>query len=210
MTQTVTRLFNDYDDAERAVTELRRLGIPDDDVSLIANNEGGAHSHRVRDGKPDTAGEEAAEDAGKGAGVGALVGGIGGVLAGLGLIAIPGVGPAVAVGWLASAAVGAVGGAVGGAVIGGAAGGLVGAMTHAGVREDDAHVYAEGVRRGGILVSARVPDDLAEAAEATLDGANGSRAGPLGRQYREEGWSPQYPSSAETRLDNDRPSTSIL
>jgi len=206
MTQTVTRLFDNYGDAERAVAELRQLGIAEGDVSLVANNERGEHSHRVRDGKPDTAGEEAAEDAGKGAGIGAIAGGAGGLLAGLGMLAIPGLGPVVAAGWLASTAVGALGGAA----IGGAAGGLVGALTHAGVREEDAHVYAEGVRRGGTLVSARVPDEQVASAEAALDRVNGARAGALGRQYREEGWTPQYEAGGESRLDDDRPPAPMI
>ena len=206
MTQTVTRLFDHYDDAENAVHVLQSIGIPDNDISLIANNEKGAHSHRVRDGKPDTAGEEAAEDAGKGAGIGAIAGGAGGLLAGLGMLAIPGLGPVVAAGWLASTAVGALGGAA----IGGAAGGLIGALTHAGVREEDAHVYAEGVRRGGTLVSAKAPDDQVAAVEAELDKLNGGRAGALGRQYREEGWSPQYEASGEARRDEDRPPAPLI
>jgi hypothetical protein len=207
MTRTITRLFDDYADAEAAVRELERIGVSDDDVSLVASNETSAHSHRVRDGKPDTAGEEAAEDAGKGAGLGAVVGGAGGLLAGLGMLAIPGLGPVVAAGWLASTAAGAVGGAV----VGGAAGGLVGALTHAGVREQDAHVYAEGVRRGGTLVSARVPDELAADAEAALDRANGAEAGPLGRQYREQGWSPTYDTDdlPSAREDIDPPTARI-
>lgn len=205
MTQTVTRLYNKYDDAEKAVGELRRIGVADDEMSLIASNEDGVHSHRVRDGKPNTAGEEAAEGAGKGAELGALAGGLGGVVLGVGMIAIPGLGPAVAFGWLVSAAVGAAGGALGGAVIGGAAGGLAGALAHAGVHEEDAHVYTEGVRRGGTLVSARVPDGLVETAEAILDSSNGSRAGALGRQYREEGWSPPYEPGDEARSGKDRP-----
>lgn len=205
MTQTVARLFNNYDDAERAVGELRRLGVAGDDVSLVASNENGVHSHRVRDGSPDTAGEEAAEDAGKGAELGALAGGLGGVVLGVGMIAVPGLGPAVGFGWLVSAVVGAAGGALGGAVIGGAAGGLVGALTHAGVHEEDAHVYTEGVRRGGTLVSARVPDELVAAAEAVLDDSNGLRAGVLGRRYREEGWTPRYDAADEIRSDDERP-----
>jgi hypothetical protein len=59
-------------------------------------------------------------------------------------------GPVVAAGWLASTVVGAAAGA--------ATGGIVGALTQAGVSEEDAHSYAEGVRRGGTLVSARVAD----------------------------------------------------
>jgi len=209
MTQTVTRLYDSYDDAERAVSELRRIGVSDDDVSLIAGNENGVHSHRVRDGQPDTAGEDVADVAGKGAELGALAGGLGGVVLGTSIIAIPGLGPAVAFGWLVSAAVGAAGGALGGAVIGGAAGGLAGVLAHAGVHEEDAHIYTEGVRRGGTLVSARVPDDLARAAEAILDSSNGSRAGALGRQYREEGWCPPYEPD-ETRSADARPIGSNL
>ncbi len=53
-------------------------------------------------------------------------------------------------GWLAATAVGAAAGA--------ATGGIVGALTQAGVSEDDAHSYAEGIRRGGTLVSARVSE----------------------------------------------------
>ena len=72
------------------------------------------------------------------------------MLAGLGLLAIPGLGPVVAAGWLASTALGAA--------VGGAAGGLIGALTAAGVSKEDADIYAEGIRRGGTLVTARVPD----------------------------------------------------
>jgi hypothetical protein len=77
------------------------------------------------------------------------------LLAGLGLLAIPGVGPVVAAGWLAAAAAGAAAGAA----VGGATGGLVGALTENDVPEDEAHFYAEGVRRGGTLVSVKVRDD---------------------------------------------------
>jgi Protein of unknown function (DUF1269) len=76
------------------------------------------------------------------------------------LLAIPGLGPVVAAGWLASTAVGAAAGA--------ATGGIVGALTEAGVSKDDASRYAEGVRRGGTLVSARVPDQDSTRLDALL------------------------------------------
>jgi len=193
MTKTVTRLFDDYADAEAAVAELERMGVPSRDVSLVAHNRDGVHDERVaKSGKPDTAGEEAAEDAGKGAGIGGLVGGAGGLLAGLGLLAIPGLGPVVAAGWLASTAVGAVAGAV----VGGAGGGLIGALTHAGVRREDAEVYAEGVRRGGTLVSVKVDDDRETAVRAVLDRLRGADASTRGLAYREGGWA-QYQADAE-------------
>ena len=99
--KTVTGLFDNYDDANDAVGELISTGVLRDEISIVASNATGWH-------KGD--GTEASEDAATGAGVGAVVGGAGGLLTGLGLMAIPGVGPVVAAGWLAATAVGAVGG----------------------------------------------------------------------------------------------------
>ena len=179
MTQTITGLFDRYEDARLAVTDLETAGVPHKDISIVANDTHGDHSKSA-----ETA-SKAGEDAGKGAGIGAAVGGLGGLLAGIGALAIPGLGPVVAAGWLASTAVGAVGGAV----IGGAAGGLVGALTKAGVPEEDAHVYAEGVRRGGTLVSAKVDDAYAATAQAILNGERAVDVAGRGALYREEGWS---------------------
>ena len=149
MAVTVSRLYDRYADAERAVTALESAGIPNSDISIVANNSdewyNSGKKDRDRDGVDDRA-----ESAGKGAGIGAGLGGAAGLLAGLGLLAIPGLGPVVAAGWLAATAVGAAAGA--------ATGGIIGALTEAGVSEEDAHTYAEGVRRGGTLVTARVPD----------------------------------------------------
>lgn len=196
MSRTVTRLFDTYADAERAVAELERMGVRHHDISLIANNADKAHDHHgtFTPGDGHTAGDHSAEDAGKGAATGGVVGGVGGLLAGLGLLAIPGLGPVVAAGWLASTVVGAGIGAV----AGGAAGGLVGALKHAGETEEDAHVYAEGVRRGGTLVSVKVDDDRAAEVQAVLNRFNAVDAGLRGGVYRTEGWSrfdetaPQY------------------
>ena len=68
-----------------------------------------------------------------------------GLLTGLGLMAIPGVGPVVAAGWLVAT--------LAGAAAGGVTGGAVGALTEAGISKDEADVYAEGLRRGGAVVS---------------------------------------------------------
>jgi len=133
--------------------------VPHDDISIVAHNGDGRHA------ATGEVAASAAADAQQGAGIGATVGGIGGLLAGLGLLVIPGLGPVVAAGWLAATVIGALGGAA----VGGAAGGLVGALTEAGVPEADANVYAEGVRRGGSLVSARVDDSLEGQARAILD-----------------------------------------
>jgi hypothetical protein len=150
MTVTISRLYDSYADAQRAVTSLEAAGVPHSDISIVANNSDnwyGADKKIDRDGDGM---DDRAEGAGKGAGIGAGVGGAAGLLAGLGLLAIPGLGPVVAAGWLVSTAVGAAAGA--------ATGGVVGALTQAGISEEEAPLYAEGVRRGGTLLSARVAD----------------------------------------------------
>jgi uncharacterized membrane protein len=194
MTKTITRLFDDYSDAKAAVHELERAGVQHDDVSIVANN---AHGHHeVRDVNEHG-------DVTRGASTGAVLGGVGGLLAGLGLLAIPGLGPIVAAGWLASTAAGAAIGGIGGA----ATGSLVGALKNAGHSDEEAHVYSEGVRRGGTLVSARVPDDLFAPAEAALNGNRGVNAASRGADYRQTGWTSfdetAAPYSAE-EIDRER------
>lgn len=163
MTTTISRLYDNYSDAQAAVSRLEAAGIPHSDISIVANNSegwfnsgGNGKVDRDRDGTDDRA-----EGAGTGAGIGAGLGGTAGLLAGLGILAIPGLGPVVAAGWLAAAAAGAAAGA--------ATGGIIGALTQAGVSDDDAHTYAEGVRRGGTLVTARVADGDRSRLDALLD-----------------------------------------
>lgn len=167
--RVVTGLFDDYSTAKKTVNELEEAGINSDDISIVSHN-----------ANEDS---NAAEGAGVGAGIGAAVGGAGGLLAGLGLLAIPGVGPVVAAGWLAATAVGAVGGAV----VGGATGGLIGALTESGVSEEDAHVYAEGVRRGGTLVTVRVEEDQYKLAQSILTRSHVDIA-ERRSLYSSEGW----------------------
>src|SRR5438270_3427458 len=190
----VSRLYDNYSDATRAVSELERAGVPHSDISIVANNADGWYDRdrptsrttgkvdRDLDGVDDRA-----EGAAAGAGIGATLGGVAGLLAGLGLLAIPGIGPVVAAGWLASTALVAA--------AGGAVGGLVGALTQAGVSEEDAHVYAEGVRRGGTLVTARVPDNDRQRSEAILD-RSAVDIRDRAKLYEEGGWS---------RFDPDAP-----
>ncbi|MBV9016045.1 MAG: hypothetical protein JO058_10355, partial [Alphaproteobacteria bacterium] len=171
---TVSRLYKDHDTGARVVTELERSGIPRDDISIIASNEGGWFDRdRAKTVDPDADGvDDRAEGAAKGAGIGGALGGVAGLLAGLGLLAIPGIGPVVAAGWLASTA------AV--AAAGGVAGGLIGALTQWGVGEDDARSYQEGVRRGGTLVTVRADEGRKAAVEAIMERYNPVDANTLG------------------------------
>lgn len=180
MAPAITRLFDRSEDASAAVTQLEAAGVPHHDISLIANNAEGRH---LTGGRRDD--NDAAEGAGKGAATGGLIGGGAGLLAGLGMLAIPGLGPVVAVGWLASTAVGAIVGAA----AGGAAGGLLGALKDAGHSDEEAQVYAEGVRRGGTLVSVRCESgDHRAAAEQILNSVGGVDAVTRGVDYRAAGW----------------------
>ncbi|MGO4197456.1 general stress protein [Rhizobium sp. YAF28] len=194
--KTITGLFDDYTDASSAVSALEATGVPSNDISIVSNNADDRHSTNG-----------AATGAESGAGLGAVVGGAGGLLTGLGIMAIPGVGPVVAAGWLAATAVGAVAGAV----AGGAAGGLIGALTGSGVSEDDANFYAEGVRRGGTLVTARVDDALAPEASAILKRSNWVDPAERKAAYNEQGWTrfddtldPYGPEQIEQERDRYR------
>lgn len=178
MTQTITRLFDRYEDAEAAVREIERLGVPHSDVSIMANR-GDEHGHHDHDSVNH------AGDVTRGLGTGAAIGGVGGLLAGLGLLVIPGLGPLVAAGWLATTLAGIGAGAAGGAITGT----LVGALTEAGHSREEAEVYAEGLRRGGTIVSARVPDHQVADVEAVLHSNRSVTAADRGSAYRQHGWS---------------------
>lgn len=170
MTRTITRSYETYEDAAAVVERLEDAGFSSENISLVGRN--------------DDTDESNAEE---GAGIGGVVGGAAGLLAGIGLVAIPGIGPVVAAGWLASTAAGAAVGAV--------AGGLIGALTSAGVKEEDAHVYAETVRRGGSVVSVRVADSRAAEAEAIMDGARPIDMAIRRADYEREGWT-QFDANA--------------
>ena len=157
-TRTFTHLYDQYDDATRTVAALERSGIAHSEISLVANN---ADSRHAATTTTATNGDAADTGTGTGATLGTLLGGGAGLAAGLGMLAIPGVGPVVAAGWLVATLTGAG--------VGAAGGGLLGSLMGAGVPEHDAHVYAEGVRRGGAIVTVRADDSNAAAIEAVLN-----------------------------------------
>jgi len=169
-----TGLFDTEAEAADAVRALKDAGISDEDISLIANITDRQIDHETA----------LADDAGAGAGVGAVLGGAGGLLAGLGMLTIPGIGPVVAGGWLLATAVGAVAGAV----VGGAAGGLIGALTEAGLSPEEAQFFAEGVKRGGTLVTVRTTGEAFERAEEILEGAQRVDVQTRRAEYESEGW----------------------
>ena len=219
MTKTITRLFDSRADAERAAHELESIGVDRDDISIVASGNDSAGSTSSAFGSDTTTGLTGTTgheghnhdvtdvndhgDVSRGVSTGAAIGGVGGLLAGLGLLAIPGLGPVVAAGWLVAAVTGAGIGAAGG----GATGSIVGALKNAGHSDEEANVYSEGVRRGGTLVSARIDDTLATQADAVLQRYNAVDATTRGADYRSTGWT-GFDNSATAYTDqNERDTT---
>ena len=197
MSRTVSRLFNSHREAVRAVEDLEAAGIPHTDISLMSNNAENWHEPRSFAGgeskdadTPDNV--HASHGVGKGAAIGGAIGGGAALLLGLGMLAIPGAGPILAGGFLASALTGAATGAI--------AGSWMGAFRDAGVSEEDAHTFAEGVRRGGSVVSVRADEAIAARAEEILARHGGVEAAERRRHYQESGWS---------RFEEDRPAYSV-
>lgn len=186
MAKTVVGLYDRFEDAQAAVSALVSSGFARENINLVAADTEGKFKKYV--GQP---GEDISEGTAAGAGIGAVVGGLGGLLVGLGALAIPGIGPVLAAGPILSALVGAGVGAV--------AGGLMGALVDLGIPEEQANWYAEGVRRGGTLVTVTTTDELADEAVSILN-----RFNPVDIKQRVTSWQ----SDKWTRFDEtSRPYT---
>ncbi len=182
--RTVAHLYDSYATAEAVVTELEAAGFAHDDVSIVANQgtSPGTTTGTMTTAETVATAPATATGAGTGASIGTILGGGAGLLAGIGALAIPGIGPVIAAGWLVAALTGAGAGA--------AAGGLLGSLTGAGVSEENANVYAEGVRRGSTLVTVRADDGRATEAEAIMGRHQPVDLVQRGESYRSGGdWS---------------------
>jgi hypothetical protein len=150
----VSALFDSRADAERAITELRRMGVRDDDLSVVLRHDEG--------GAPGAPPSGEVREVGSGAGKGAVVGAGVGALFGLASALIPGVGPLITAGALATV-LGSTGGAMAaGAVVGGTTGAFAGGLARAGFTKEEAHYYGSAVERGEVLVAVDAADVTAE------------------------------------------------
>ena len=183
MSKTVIGLFNNLEEAQNVVKDLVASGIERDDIGFMANEKQATPS------RTDTAreGGDVASGALAGAGTGAAIGGVAGLALALAPLAIPGIGPIVAAGPIAAALTGAGIGAV--------AGGLIGGLTRLGVPEEDAHYYAEGVRRGGILVTVATDDEReADAAADILRRHGAVDIDERATEWKKQGWQGRFES----------------
>ncbi len=177
MAETVVGFFDDRDAAQGAVQDLIHEGFERSNVSVVASDgSGGTATHAV-----DERGNLAAAGASSGVTSGALVGGVAGVLIGLGFTVLP-----IAGILLAGPIAGLIAGAASGAVTGGVVGGLVGL----GIPKEHAELYAEGIRRGGALVTVETANSSeSDRAHRTLDRDGAVDIEERGAAYRSEGFS---------------------
>jgi uncharacterized membrane protein len=189
MANTIVALYDDMDTAHKVVRDLRDQGVANNSISLVAQDASGEY------GKYATTKGDTTDGASTGAGVGAVVGGIGGLLVGLGALTIPGIGPVLAAGPLATA-VAALVGAGAGAVAGGVAGGLLGALIDMGIPEEHAGYYAEGVRRGGALVTVDADDANLERVRSVMNRYQPVDIHQRAETWRQSGWK-GYDASAK-------------
>ncbi|KIZ43462.1 MULTISPECIES: hypothetical protein [Rhodopseudomonas] len=176
MKVTISRLFDNVVDAQHAIFRLEQAGVDEADISLVANNSEKYFA-------PDYG-----SAAGKGAAVGAAFGGFGGMLAGLGMLLVPGFEAVVEAGWFAAAATGAL--------VVGVAGGLIGIVAEAGIATNQAEICAKSIRRGGSLVSVRVERSDRRRYEAVLDPAAEKSKG-------RDGDAPATPDSSQARKERE-------
>ncbi|HYG11163.1 MAG TPA: general stress protein, partial [Pyrinomonadaceae bacterium] len=182
MAKTVIGLFDNRAEAQSVVRELLGEGFRHDDISVMSKKiEGQDDRQGETVAYVEEDGDEQIKDMAKGAGTGAAIGGLAGLLLSLTSLAIPGIGPVLAAGPLAAV--------IAGAGIGATAGGLISGLTRLGVPEDDANYYAEGVRRGGTLISVEASDEQAERAVAIMKQHGAVEIDKRAAQWRDEGWS---------------------
>src|ERR1700733_810649 len=175
MAEKNTAVFGIYQNekqAERTIDDLLAAGFSNDDVSVLLPDLRG-----TKDFAHDK-GTKAPEGAAAGATTGGLVGGTLGLLAGIGVLAVPGIGPFIAAGPIMAA--------LAGLGVGGAVGGIIGALVGMGIPEYEAKRYEGHIKAGGVLLSvhcdtsekvARAKDllkhtgaqDIASSSEASAD-----------------------------------------
>ena len=162
----VTAAFASHAQADAAIAELRRRGVADSHLSIVARRVDDVEVDRKPEG---TTGERVAKGAITGVGVGTLFG--------LAAVLIPGVGPFIAAGPLASALGAAGGAAAAGAIVGGTSGALAGAMARADFSKDEVEFYGPLVERGDVLVTVNTDDVSHERLRTELEQLGGRTYG---------------------------------
>jgi uncharacterized protein (TIGR02271 family) len=185
---TIVGLFRDQPRAERAIRALQSAGFDDDQIGVVMRD------RKQQQELTENTGTKVEEGAAAGAMGGGLLGGALGLLAGVGALAIPGVGPIIAGGAIAST--------LAGAGIGAAAGGLLGALVGMGIPEEEARHFEQGIQSGGILLTVRAGARAAEARQILA--AEGAEFGREAASTRDVGTAARDLGAAATAEGAER------
>lgn len=152
-------VFSNAENAEKAIRDLQDIGFTKNDISVFAKDD--SQVDKIENDTRtdvDSGDDSKGSKAGKGTGIGALsggvLGGIVGLIAEVGLLAIPGIGPIATT--LAGLGTGAVGG------------GIVGALVGAGMPEEEAKEYEKFLKSGKIIVMVEVTPDQQDQVYSTF------------------------------------------
>lgn len=181
--KTIAAVFPSAAEAVRALHDLERIGVPSEDISIIAGNDPERHEEFLEKARKA---EETPESA---ALSGASIGGGIGLVATLLTLTIPGIGPMMVMGPLATVFAGGGVGAAGGA--------LIRAFFNMGIHHEEAPLYEEAVRRGAIMLTATVDDPLEAESVMILQRHNGRNIHDEADTWKGAGWKPvahPYPS----------------
>lgn len=198
--RNIVGMFSTLPEAKALVHALNHAGVARQSISIIAGNEAEHHEEFLKKSKSlsTSTGDAALSSASTGGGVG--------LLAGLTVILIPGVGPIIAGGVLATLLTTAG--------IGATFGGLIGAFAQMGLPHERAPLFAEAVKRGKVVVLAQVPEEKEEEITSIFRGFGASDIQDSVDTWRSEGWSgpkvdphPLFPSESDIH-DQEMPETS--
>lgn len=161
----VVGVFSEESEAIQAMQQLMEIGFGQDEISVLAEE---PERFSVR----SNINVQTPHDINRGAATGAITGsvvvGFGALIAQLGALAIPGIGPVLALGPIAAV--------VTGLVAGGAVGGALGALLGLGINKEEAKLYEQNLKNGDILVIVEAANDQYEAAAKTLHRTTGPRS----------------------------------
>jgi uncharacterized membrane protein len=177
--KTIAALFDNVENAARAIRHLHAADIEPLEVGIVVSNPDNRCLEYLE--RPSHRGQDDG-DVKVGAILGSILGVGAGLLTGLTLIAVPGLGPVAAAGWLIAGLTGA------GAVAGAAVGALAGTLGDEGISAEQARGYEEGVRRGGTLVMVRTDETNIEQVVQILDQEGAIDMDERMSIWRSEGW----------------------